>query len=101
MPQVTYPAHGTSHKHGQAGANVFTWNNQNPNVPNVTDWRLRVGTSPYGYNLYIGTVPGWQYQANNVNLMAQGQTLYTVVEYSINNRASWSYGTLSSFYCIT
>jgi len=99
MPQVTYPAQSTTHRHGQAGTNQFQWNNLNPTVPGVTNWRLRVGTSPYGYNLYLGTVAGGQYWASPVNLMTNGQTLYTVVEWSTNNGASWSYGTLSSFYC--
>ena len=100
MAVLTTPANGAIHKHTQANANVFRWQNTNPIVPTGTHWRLKIGKAKFGYNYYFGTVPFTQLFDDRVHLMLNGLLCYAIVEWSTDGGISWSNGmNCTSFTC--
>ena len=101
MALLITPANNATHKHTQLNANVFQWNNTNPYVPTVTNWRLKIGNAPFGYTYYNGTqVPYTQLWDDRVNLNLNGPKCYATVEWSSDGGITWSNGgTYTYFYC--
>jgi len=52
MALLINPASGATHYHTSPNANPFQWSNTNPIVPTGTNWRLKIGSAPFGYNYY-------------------------------------------------
>jgi hypothetical protein len=101
MAILINPANAATHNHGNANANVFQWSNTNPIVPSGTNWRLKIGSGPYGYNYYNGVpVPFTQLSDSHVYLTLMNIKCYGTVEWSTNGGATWSNGgTYTFFYC--
>ncbi|MEI8014461.1 MAG: hypothetical protein WCH20_06440 [Nitrospira sp.] len=104
MGTLINPASGVTHHHTYANADVFQWSNTNPYVPSGTNWRLKIGNGPFGYNYYDGTqypVPFNQLSVSSVNLkLMNGQKCYATVEWSTDGGSTWSNGgTYTYFYC--
>jgi hypothetical protein len=104
MATLTNPANGATHHHTYINANVFQWSDTNPYVANGTNWRLKIGSGPFGYNYYNGTlypVPFTQLSDSNVYLtLMYGQKCYATVEWSTDHGTSWNNGgTYTYFFC--
>lgn len=85
MAKLSNPADKSTHNH-MTGTKTFRWTNANPTVIGATHWRLKVGSSKFGYNLYIGTAPFLQTHVDNVNLNMSTlpKGCFATVEWSLN-----------------
>jgi hypothetical protein len=104
MALLINPANGATHNHTvpPPTARVFQWSNTYPVVPTGTNWRLRIGNAPYGYNYYNGApVPFTQLQDGNVNLnsVPSGKKCYATVEWTTNGTTWSNGGSYTFFYC--
>jgi len=104
MALLINPANGATHHHTSPppSAKVFQWSNTNPIVTTGTNWRLKIGSAPFGYNYYFGPqVPFTQLHDDNVGLsVPSGTRCCATVEWSTNNGTSWNNGgTYTVFYC--
>ncbi|BFU96556.1 MAG: hypothetical protein NTNFB02_32780 [Nitrospira sp.] len=100
MAVLTDPPNGGIHHHMSymgSNPNHFAWSNTNP-VVNGTHWRLKIGSAPFGYNLYPGNpngnpVPFGQlyddFAKPNVNL--SNRKIYATVEWQ-DNAGNWNSG---------
>jgi hypothetical protein len=98
MAVLSNPANGSTHHHGQAGSNTFTWINTSPVVANGTHWRLKIGTAPYGYNKSLGNPIPFATLSDTAQKPALTAKLYGTVEWSTNNGASWNNGGTYTWY---
>ena len=99
-PQMNNPAQGGEF-HGPAGI-FYWWNGHGSHLPkNPHQWRVKVGTSQYGFNYYLGfPVPKVQLYDPNVNIgnpPPNGSTCWTVVEWKASASGNWQPGTPTSF----
>jgi hypothetical protein len=94
MALLISPANGTDHHHAQAGANTFAWTNTNPIVNNATHWRLKLGTTPFSWNKYLGNpIPVGTLSDSSMNKPAVSGVLYGTVEWSTTGSGGpWSNG---------
>lgn len=102
MGTLTNPANGATHHHTYTNANVFQWSDTNPVVPSGTNWRLKIGSAPFGYGYYAGkAVPFTQLYDPNVYLtLMSGQKCYATVEWSTDGGNNWSNGqNYTTFFC--
>lgn len=107
MAVLTVPANGGVHNHGGANPNYFQWSNTNPYVPSGQNWRLKIGSAPFGYNLYPGNpngnpIPFSQlydsYAKPNVSLT--NKKCYVTIEWK-DSGGNWNNGGIySTFTCM-
>ena len=104
-PLMNAPAHGGD-VHGLTA--TFTWLNGHApftpphNAKTAYQWRVKVGSSQYGYNYYQGfPVAGTQLSDPSVNFTANpppdGSICWTLVEWKTSATSGWSPGTPTSF----
>ncbi|HEU4686045.1 MAG TPA: hypothetical protein VFS39_16180 [Nitrospira sp.] len=106
MALLSVPPNGGIHNHTAGNANYFQWSNTNPFVSSGQNWRLKIGTAPFGYNVYPGTangnpVPFSQLYDNTAkpNLNYSNQRLYATIEWQ-DNAGNWNNGgTYCMFTC--
>ena len=102
MALLINPANGSTHYHNAPSANVFQWSNTNPVVPTGMYWRLKIGSTRYGYNYYNGAlhpVPFTQLYDNVSLTLPNGTKCYATVEWTTDG-TNWSNGgAYTFFYC--
>jgi hypothetical protein len=104
-PRMHTPAEGSVF-HGLAG--TFDWENGHApftpphNAKNAAQWRVKVGSSQYGFDYYLGfPVAGSQLSDPNVsfarNTPPNGKACWALVEWNTAAGGSWSPGSPTSF----
>ena len=105
-PQMITPSPSIDF-HGLAG--TFTWQNGHaPFLPphhtrlNVAQWRVKVGSSQYGFDYYFGLPinDGPVLSDPNVTLAGappSGTKCWALVEWVLTGSSSWNLGTPTSF----
>ncbi len=103
-PLMQSPAQGAEVQ--GPGAKTFLWWNahgsgQPPHHARAAyQWRVKVGSSQYGFNYFLGTpVNGGQLQATVLfqSIPPNGATCWTVVEWNTAAGGLWYAGTPTSF----
>jgi hypothetical protein len=103
-PLMNNPGQG-GEVHGAGPRPYYWWNGHgsfvNPHHNrNAYQWRVKVGSSQYGFNYHLGQpVAGGQYNANVTLNPAppNGATCWTVVEWNTVAGGPWYVGTPTSF----
>ena len=104
MPPMMYIPEQGGVFHGLTG--TFKWyNGHPPNTPphnprNAYQWRVKVGSTQYGFDYYLGyPVAGTQTNDPNVSCKQPppGQICWTVVEWNTVAGGTWYAGTPTSF----
>jgi hypothetical protein len=98
MAVLTNPANASTHRHGHAGSNNFTWSNTNPVVGSGTHWRLKIGSAPFGWNYYLGNPVPFNQLSDTGQKPPLNAKCFGTVEWSTNNGASWSNGGTYTWY---
>ncbi len=98
MAVLNNPGNATTHHHMLAGSNYFTWVNTNPYVPAGTNWRLKIGSAPFGYNYYLGPAVPFSQLSDSGQKPPLNTRCFATVEWSTDGGNSWSNGGTYSWY---
>ena len=104
-PIMNNPAQGSDF-HGPAGT-FYWWNSHGSGAPphnarTVYQWRVKVGSSQYGFDYYLG-FPVNKAQLYDPNVVIapiplDGSTCYALIEWKVTDKdTTWTAGTPTSF----